>query len=410
MKIKIISILLLAASSTQAQQSFFDDLDKIQSKNLSLQSEREKLGAASDSKLSKNLFWTPSLSVSAQKDQTSVHVNDVGTSFSDSDSWKASGSLNLFKGGADWKIKKSADHLLQAQAYKVEDEILKVESNAAAIIFQQLYLNDIIEATKNLVKLREDSHKVVVAKYHQGKSPLQEVVKSEIDQSQQLTRLRNLEIDALENQAKWKTLWVDGIKTKQWPFKVSQNITRPAKAHSPEVNQLENLTLSSENLWDSTKAGHLPRLDLVAEYSENPLKERTTQQWYAGVTLTIPIWNQYDTTAQISSAYANYIATKNQYEDVKRFELARREILNKKIELSRQNLMDAKANHEKSEKLYRDMVKNYRLGRMSTNELLIEQNRLIESQLNISQTQLEFHKTLVEGCAVAGLTLKSCLL
>lgn len=409
MKINISLVILLATSTLHAQQFFFDDLEKIQVRSLSLQSEQEKRRAADDVSLAKNLFWTPTLSLSAQKDQRSTHVNDLGTEFTDSDSWSASGSLNLFRGGSNWKIKKSADHLLKAQQEKVEDEILKLESRASAIIFQQLYLSDIIEATKNLVKLREDSHKIVLAKYHQGKSPLQEVVKSEIDQSQQQTRLRNLEIEALENQAKWKTLWIDGIKTKQWPFKITQAI-RSNKNHSPEVNQLENLKLSSENLWSSSQASHLPTLDLTANYTELPIKERSTQQWYAGLTLTIPIWNRYETAAQASSAYANYIATKNQYEDVKRFELAQREILSKKIDLARQNLMDSKMNYDKSEKLYRDMVKNYRLGRMSTNELLIEQNRLIDSQLNISQTQLEFHKTLVEGCAVTGLTIKNCLL
>ena len=55
------------------------------------------------------------------------------------------------------------------------------------------------------------------------------------------------------------------------------------------------------------------------------------------------------------------------------------------------------------------MLKSFRFGRMSMNELLIEQNRLIESQLNLSQSQLDFHKILVEGCAIAGLRAQNCL-
>ncbi|MBC7743101.1 MAG: TolC family protein [Bdellovibrionaceae bacterium] len=407
----LIMLSLLLPLYAKANPSFFDDLEKIQEKSTTLKSEEERLRATSDQLLAKKLFWTPTLSISAGRQQRHDNITNIAGSelTQTADYWKANAALNLFKGGGDWDEKNAAEAHYLAQKYKVLDESIKLDVKAAELIFQRLYLKDVLQTTKKLVKLRQDSHRIVNEKYKQGKSPLQEVRKSEIDQVQQLSRLRNLEIQVLENQALWKTLLIDDVATQNWPFQANLSIAFNSKSRTPELNSLENATAATESLYKAAKAYHWPSLDLTAEYKESPLNERTTQQWVAGVQLTIPIWSRYDTSAQSALAYAEFVTNKSRLDNLRRSELAQKEILNSRVELARQNLLDAKKSFEQSENLYQDMLKSFRFGRMSMNELLIEQNRLIESQMNLSQSQLDFHKMLIEGCAIAGLRPRNCL-
>ncbi len=410
MKLFLITFLICLTSLAQTKSAFFADLEQIQEKSNALKSEQEKLEAASDQLLSKRLFWTPSLSLTAGRNEGYVQSTNGGGSRTslNGDYWKANAALNIFKGGADLDLKNAAQAQLIAQRFKVQDESLKLEVRAATLIFQRLYLQDVLQTTQKLVKLRDESHRIVEIKYKQGKSPLQEVRKSEIDQLQQLSRLRNLEIQVLENQALWKSLLLDQIKTTDWPLSPQSKIGFTTKSRTPELNSLEKTTAATESLWKATRAGHWPSIDLTAEYKENPLVDRTTQQWVAGVQLTIPLWSQFETTAQSSIAYSEFVTNKYRLDSLRQTEMAQKEVLNQRVELARLNLMDAKQSFAQSEGLYQDMLKSFRFGRMSINELLIEQNRLIESQLNLSQSQLDFHKMLIEGCAIAGLRAASC--
>jgi outer membrane protein len=395
---------------------FLADLEKIKSKSFAIKAEEEKLNASTTNAFAKTMFWSPTLSISAGRAKFNSPTS--AASNYDYDYWRSDATWNLFRGGGDLDQKRAADLQKLAEEFKLKDENLKLELKASSIVFHQLYLQEVIETTEKLVNLREESHRIVSEKFRQGKVPKQEVTKSEVDRSQQRTRLRNLESERLQNQAQWKALLGEKLATVRWPLHSAQQLPlknqQVADAASPGLQSLELHSLASKALWESTRAGHWPTLDLTASYQESPLKDRGaqpfSQQWTAGLQLTLPLWSQYETTNKISQAYAEHIAAQNRHETLKREEMALREVLGVRIELARQNLIDAEANLVKSEKLYQDMLKSFRFGRMSMNELLIEQNRLIESQMSLSQSQWDFHKILIEACAAIGLTVRSCLL
>ena len=178
-------------------------------------------------------------------------------------------------------------------------------------------------------------------------------MKSEVDQKQQQIRLRNLQIQQLENQAQWKAKLVTKLRTKNWPFSANQKIPTLSREHSSEVNALSKQTKASGELWKTARSQPWPKLDLTAQYQESPLNKRDVSEWSAGITITIPIWSQYEHSAKIAAAYSDLSSSRYQLEEVLRKEEAQREILNGKILLAQQNLTDAKLNVEKSSRFTR---------------------------------------------------------
>jgi outer membrane protein TolC len=405
----------LFSNLANANQVFFTELKKMREKNLTLQARSARLQSSNDSLTAKKLFWLPTLTLSGgvQKSARNMPLTE-GT---ENPYWKASSTWNLFSGGADYNLKQATQLQDQAEKYNYQNENLKTDTQLAGIIFQQLYLNDVIKSAQNLVKLREESHRIVLEKYKAGKSPYQEVEKSEIDKNQQETRLRNLQIENIDNQTQWKALFGDSMNTNTWPFKLNQNpidITSNTLGSGsyhliPELGKLESLSSASEYYWKSAKGSYWPQVDLAVDYQANLAKDDNSKIWTGGLYLTIPLWSKYETAAKVSSAYADYLGAKSQFETAKNLNEAKKESIEKKIQLTRKNLEEAKNNLVKSEKLYDDMLKSFRFGRISMNELLIEQNRLIDSQMILSQSEWDFHKILLEACAILGQPIDSCL-
>jgi outer membrane protein len=384
---------------------FFGDLENFKNKSLNLQTEAQNLEASSDLLLSRRLFWTPKLSVSANKTQT--RLNNV--KISDGNSLNADLTLNVFRGGADWNKMKDAKAQDMAQELQVLNENLRVEVRASDLIFKFLFLSESQRIEEQLLKLKEESLKIVKDRYNQGKLPLQEVTKSEVDLIQQKNKLRTAVLDLSENRSQISSLFIDIIQTKKWPFSEKINPKLPSSSKLPLVEQKYWTSQSREQSWRATKGLHWPSLDLQVQYQESPIKKRTDKQWVGLLSFTLPIWNQYETSAQVSSAYAQYVGALNDYKDTDQSLQQRTLFLKEKIETSRLNLFESKRNLELSRKLYEDILKSFRLGRISTNDLILEQNRLLESENALALSQLTFHQGLIEACTLAGVKASECL-
>ena len=401
----VFTLLIAPQLKAATSDAFFQDLEQIRAKSPSLQAELERARARNAAALSGSLFWTPTLSVSAGRSATETN----GAVTSDADYWKGTAALNLFKGGGDFHAKNAAQFAAQAQEEQIRSESLKLEVRSSELVFRRLYLLDAIKYAREQVKLREESHRVVLARFKQGRIPQQEVTRSEIDKVQQETQARSFETELLENRALIGALLIGELKTMSWPFSTEQRMGRARREKNPESERLSLLAKAAESTWKAGRAAHWPSLDLSVSYGEAPLRDRATRQWITGLTLTFPLWSQYETSAKAANAFADFVAARGEAAVQEASEQAQRAILEKRVESARQNLRDARQNLERARKLYGDVFKSFQLGRMSVNDLLLEQERLIKSQSGLSQSELAFHKVLLESCALLGEPAVTCL-
>jgi outer membrane protein TolC len=400
-------IFSLILNAQAAPTNFFIDLENFKTKSLTLDSEIKNLGATSDLLLSKKLFWTPRLSVSASQIETRLNSEKVG----DSNYATADLSLNVFRGGSDLNSLAEAKALQKAQEFQVLNEALRVEVKASDLIFKSLYLNESLHIQEQVMKLKEESLRIVKDRYQQGKLPQQEVTKSEVDLSLQKNKLRSARLDLIENKTQVNALFISVIQTQTWPFNEKVKAVGSPTKKIPLIEQKYWLSQSSEESWKSLKGSHWPSLDISLQYQVSPIKEPSNQQQQLVglVSLTLPIWDQYITSAKISSANARRVTALNEFKDTEQTLKQKTLFLKEKIENFRQNLIEAKNNLEISRKLYQDILRSFRLGRISTNDLFVEQNRLLESENNLALSQLTFHQSLIETCALAGLKSIECL-
>lgn len=401
----IILLLSLMASAHAEISPFFGDLENFKNKSLTIQTEEQNLVASNDLLLSRRLFWTPKLTLSLDKNRTKLNNVTV----LDNDGINADLTLNLFKGGTDWNNMKDAKAQRSAQRLQVLNENLRVEVKASDLIFRSLYINESQRIEEKLLKLKEESYKIVKDRYNQGKIPLQEVTKSEVDLVQQKNKLRTAVLELSENRSQIASLFINVIQTKTWPFDEKTMPKLPSSANLPVAEQKYWISQSREQAWRATKGFHWPSLDFHLQYHVAPIRERTDKQIVGVLSLTLPIWNQYETSSQISSAYASYIGALNDYKETDQALQQRTLFLKEKIEMARLNLFESKRNLDLSKKLYEDIMRSFRLGRISTNDLIIEQNRLLESENNLAISQLTFHQGIIEACTLSGLNSVDCL-
>ncbi|MFA6236042.1 MAG: TolC family protein [Bacteriovorax sp.] len=402
----MISLLVTFITSAHAAPVvFFDDLQNFKSKNLNLQTEHLRLEASSDFLLSKKLFWTPRIDVSLQKTQTRLNSEEI----TNSDSINADLNLNLFRGGSDWNLYKDAKAQNNAQELQVLNESLRVEIKASDLIFKSLYLIESKRIEEQLLKLKEESLKIVTDRYRQGKLPLQEVTKSEVDLIQQKNKLRSANLDYIENKSQISSLFINEIKTSAWPFDESSRTALPESSNLPLIEQQYWLGQSRHEAWKAARGEYFPSLDLQIQHQESPVKNRKDKQWTGLLVLSFPLWSGLETYSKVSSAYADYVGALNTYKDTEQSLREKNKFLKQKIEIVRLNLSESKKNLETSKKLYQDILRSFRLGRISTNDLILEQNRLLESENALALSQLNFHQSLIETCALAGLKSSDCV-
>lgn len=396
---------LILTPSKSAPISFVTDLNNFKSKSLSLETEKQNLQTTSDQLLSKKLFWTPNLSVSAN--QTENKINSDPTTRNNY--WQADLSLNIFRGGSDLNTVFSASAANKAQMLQLQNENLRVEIKASDLIFQLLYLTESFRIQKQFVKLKEESYKIVKDRYAQGKLPSQEVVKSEVDFNQQKNRMRVAQLEINETISKINSLFVSEILTKDWPFD-EKTVQQASNANSlPLIEQKYWTAQSREEAWRASRGLHWPSLDFQLQYQESDLKKRDNNQVTGILSLTLPLWNRLETSAQVSASYAQYVSAINDYKDTLQSIKQKSAFLNEKISVSKQNLIETKKNTQAARQLYQDVLRSFRVGRISTNDMFIEQNRLLENEITLAQNQLTYHQSLIESCAIAGLSVSDCL-
>lgn len=402
---------LLGAIGAEAapRQDFLSDLELFRQRSLSLKTEQTRLDAAGTQLTSRLLQITPSVSAGIGKSETRSRSGVAGNSNTSSDYWRLSAEWNLFKGLSDYHSWSASAGLKNAQEYQVRSEELRIELEGAKVIFNRLYLRDVRLAQEELLQLKQETMRIGRDRYKQGKIPLQDVTKMEVDLSQQQNVLRQSEIDLAQNEAAYKAFFVDELLTKEWPLTDAQRLALDEGEGSYVTKALKERAAGLAHSWKAVRNQHLPSLDLALSYRELPLKKPNTGTLIGTIELSIPLWSRFEITSASAQGYTNFVEAEGLASNAEREELVRRDYLKKKIKLSFENIQESRLNLEKSDRLYRDMLRSFQLGRLATNDLFIEQTRKIDTRLLFTRSRLSFHESLVEACALWGLSAKSCL-
>lgn len=235
-----------------------------------------------------------------------------------------------------------------------------------------------------------------------------------MDLSQQKNKVRLAQIEIEENLSFIQAHFIEAIKTSAWPFNYKTNLHLPSSLTQPNIAEKKWLADAADWNVSASKAQYWPSLDLTLSYQESPwrdaAKSSNSSIQYSGLlTLTLPIWSRFETSSAVSSSRTVKILADNDLRKSKKQYEEQFKFLEKKIALSRENLSEADKNLTLAKKLYEDYLRSFKIGRISTNDLFLEQARLISSESLLTESLLAFHQSIVSLCVLQGQNLSSCL-
>lgn len=391
---------------------FLADIEQFTNADRILGVEAEKTRGTGIAALSKKLNFTPSITAALGSNQTRLNneLPEEGKFF------RIGGDWNLFRGGSDYFSMLSSSAAHDAQKFSELSQKSQVEQKASEIIFKKIYMLGNYQANLEQKKLKEAALGIAKERYRMGRISLQELNRIEIDLSQQLNRMRQIEVDKIELEQKIKSSFVQKISSESWPISEAKAFDFGEKSN--ESQKIYWSSQSRKYSWRSAKLRHLPSLDFNFSYSRTDPTGNNPRfggyfgddkTWSTGLTLTIPIWSQLQTTSDAAAEYAGYQESVALFDVAEAEESSKREALQKKILILKESVLESKKVLGKEEELYKSTMRGFQYGKVPTSDLFAEQSRLIDTRLEYSQNQMAYHLAVVEACGISGRSLKDCL-
>ena len=319
-----------------------------------------------------------------------------------------SSSVSLFQGFQINNQIKQSKLLVDQNSFFVEVAKNNIELSVVQAYLQTLYSkediviseNDLIASEKEVerAKSRLDAGTIALNDYTDAQSQAAtnkyDVITAKNNYEQQLLTLKQLlELGPMD------TLEIESIDTgailmKAIPDKME--VYKNALGSLPEISAGKlNIQINEKEL-DIAKGGYLPTLSLTGSigsgYTSIDYTDFTDQlnnnfNQKIGLNLSIPIFNGYQTKAQVQTAKINIEKARLQLKDTEKEIYKNVETAWQNVLSSRDQLGAAEASREAAEESYRLAQKKYELGALSTTDLIISQNRYSNAQQNYIQAK-----------------------
>lgn len=388
-----------AKASAASVKSFADAYQLAIARSLRIETQKAEVRASEGRQLAARGNFLPTFGLGVT-DTLGAEPRSYGPTYGAS----LSASLNIFRFGADLAALRASDRNLLGNHEGLRKERQGAETDAADAILGYVANVRKRQIVEKIVQIRADSLQIAHERFNKGLLPMQEVDKVAIDLDNSRASLADALTGEADARAKlkaalgdesvviewpWRAMMLKGPLLEQREFKIE---TRPdwraLKA------SLEEQTYKSNQAYDSV----LPSLDLTWSYGNADLATPDRRDWKALVTLSIPFFNGFKDWA--TYRVQNEVAQQAEFklEALKRLAPAEVESLKSNHKLARESALAREKTAQITERLYADNLQRFRMGRANANELALDQDRLLQSQLHEVDGWLSAHTTLVRLC------------
>lgn len=393
-----------------AESSFRDILNQLVSRDTSIPRQEARVDSADSRLLSERLSFLPSI-------RSGYGTTDSSTSFDRTNRLFLAAELNLFKGGTDLsRLSAQASQLNSDRALQA-DLILKAEYNSAELIFTYLEALNRRRIFNELMKIKQESLDVIKLRSSRGLVPVPEVLKAEIDWQNaraqflaaetELERRKNFLLEALGHlniQSDWP-MNDDLLKIE---LKNLENF-KTSLSDRPDLKFRQSDIDRDRYRLQASKRDFLPKLDLSYTWQRQGREDFEQNERVMMLNLTFPLFDGWKTVAAYKDEVANVTASTYQYIEAERIARAEFESTQKNLKTLIQTARERDRTLELSRRLFEDNFKRYEEGRVTVNDLQLDQNRLLDTELLANRGWLDAHLGVVSYCHAKGSRLFSCL-
>ncbi len=376
----------------------------------SIESQKAILAAAQEMKTSKSLYWTPIASVTI----TNQNMALLSGSGNVGNTTTATANLNVFKFGSSELSRRAANSKVTAEEARLSQTKEDVETSVANLLFQLIQQRQIIEIRKGHVSVQQQSVDVAKERYRQGQLAEQEYEKAKVDYEASQIFLAEAQLGEVQIVNSIKTLAEVNPKVTDWPLTLNRYDNKNTKVRkNPQdffavrafTADTDYFHKNAQQLWRSS---YLPSLDATGGWTDLGNGSSQQGQWYAGLTLTIPLWDQWAGVAQAQESEASARAAMANLNQSLRQSQANLETLDLRVQLARKNLESSKQSVTKLQELRNDSLRRFRLGRLSVNDLLIDETRFLDAENSLLNSMSAYHQLIVEQCHIQNESILNC--
>ena len=396
------------AADQVAAMSFGQVYSKILDQSLRIETQKNKLGIAQAQYLKPLGQFTPQLSIVGKEVQT-------GDPRYEQRPLNVTLSMNIFRFGADRLEFKSSDLNRSSSEERLTSEKLGTEDDALSAIFGVIRATHVLQIYQSISKNRNELLRIAEERFKKGLLARQEVDKIQIDfenakarESDQFNELKDAEaklaglLGSTWGAIDWP--WVEVIKAKV------TSLEQEFKIES--IPQFRAATLSEDASAKYASAQHrklLPSLDLNFTYGTADLTNNSASgsaNTYAGMlTLTIPLFEQLITLSNYRQAEAARAQASAEKAFLQRDLEPHFQAAKKRLSNSLESLVRREKNLLSSRHLYEDNLARFRQGRVSVNDLLIDQTRLSDAELLAVDATYNLHLNYERFCHAIALNV-----
>jgi outer membrane protein TolC len=416
--------------------SFEEALAQILARSTTIATQEASLGATRARNLPARLAFAPSVSLSARQTQGG------GALVSPYRDRQAEGvaQLNLFRWGADVKGWQAASSDEAQQQALLEDAYLRTQDGAVAALVTALQRRLEITVAQGIVKMRKDSLAIAQQRYKGGYLPLQETRKVEVD----LVNAESLLADALTAEAvasaQLESLLGHSRVSTEWPWTVAFLKLTAMPAIAADIPATGDggarlaEALGKRPDWRAaqarvdaedarvSRAWRLlgPSLDAQGTYGYYWSDRGAglgaagggvgAPQWAGTVGVQLPLFDRLSLYSDARERVFVRSSAELALEQVRRDARAEwdgaRHVFVTSLDTarSRDRILGV------SRKLYSDGLQRFRSGRISADELVLEQQRVYDSERLAVQGWATAHLAYSRLCKALGLRLAECRL
>ncbi len=302
----------------------------------------------------------------------------------------------LFKGGRDLVAIDLAKISNENATINGEHEKLNLYNNVIVLFYNFALNASEVKNLELLTKQSADRVNEIQKRVAIGRSRLGELLQAKAQMAQANAQLFSAKGALSEAKEKFNTVVGVSdvipsfdIEMKLTPIKLDEVLSK--SQNRPDI-KLKELKVSEANLnLSSARKTHLPTVDLTSNYylTDRAGTSYTRTKWDAGVVLTLPLFEGFQTDAKINEAVWKEHETRYSYLDSKKN--LESELVSK-IETHNRFVNQIESFNEAvtmAKKSYDEALKDYRLGLISNLDVLTALNLYLDAKRNSEKNKIQ---------------------
>lgn len=399
-------------SKNQTPCSIESAIQQILSRNTSIQTQEFIQDSIYYKNIPAKLFFLPKIDIEGRSTQGSASAL-----IALQQEITVNARMNFFRWGADRMGSLSATHEQLAQKAKVQATLLQKEEEAVEVLIAQIQRKKEVEINSSIVNHQTELCNIAEERYQKGYLPLQEVEKMMIDLSNAKAALIDAQMNETEAEFRLESLLGHSQIQIEWPWITSLKKIKTSLlfqedqifSKRPDWIEIQNTIQSIDYKIKQNWRLLLPSLDLRFSYGYYNGYFGSAAGWMGSLSVSVPLFDQLVRYSQAKEQSSLHSASEVQLEQIQRNATAEWKIAEKNLRMAFDSAILREKTLVLSRKLYQDHFRRFQAGRITSNDLTLDRNRMYQAELFAAQGWGALHTTFSKLCHALGYQVAFCL-